>query len=58
MAHCPNCDSTNLVNVDIKLDAGQLRFDHCRRCEHRWWTDSTASAAVDLGGVLERVAAE
>jgi transcription elongation factor Elf1 len=56
MQHCPNCTSTNLVNVDIKLEAGMLRFDHCRRCEHRWWTDAD-TATVDLRGVLERVAA-
>jgi formate dehydrogenase maturation protein FdhE len=56
MQHCPNCQSTNLVNIDIKLEAGPLRFDHCRRCEHRWWTDTAESSSVDLRGVLERVA--
>jgi formate dehydrogenase maturation protein FdhE len=57
MQPCPNCASTDLVNVDIALTGGTLRFDHCRRCEHRWWTDPTEHAAVNLRGVLERVAA-
>jgi transcription elongation factor Elf1 len=57
MAHCPDCSSDNLVTVDMTLNGGPVKFAHCRRCEHRWWTDATDGGALALPQVLHKVTA-
>lgn len=56
MHTCPACRSADVVDVQISLNAGPVRFEHCRDCEHRWWTDAEQEAVIDLGDVLEKVA--
>lgn len=53
---CPQCRSADLVDVQISLREGAVRFEHCRNCEHRWWTDAEQQSVINLGDVLDKVA--
>jgi formate dehydrogenase maturation protein FdhE len=54
MGGCPNCASTDLVSIDMTLRGEGMRFSHCRRCEHRWWTDTSRGVPISLAEVLSR----
>jgi formate dehydrogenase maturation protein FdhE len=54
MGGCPNCASTDLVSIDMTLRGKSMRFAHCRRCEHRWWTDPSRGVHVPFAEVLSR----
>lgn len=56
MNSCPNCQSSNLVRVEMTLSGGPVRFAHCRRCEHRWWTDPEGNSVLPLRTVLDKAA--
>jgi hypothetical protein len=56
MDQCRNCQSSNLVRVEMTLSGGPVRFAHCRRCEHRWWVDSDGNTVLLLQDVLEKAA--
>lgn len=50
---CPTCGSPDLVAVELEIAREEVRFCHCRSCEHRWWTD--LDGQVPLTSVLTRV---
>jgi uncharacterized protein YlaI len=52
---CSNCRSADVVDVQISLRDGAVRFYHCRSCEHRWWTDTEQESVIELGDVLGKV---
>jgi transcription elongation factor Elf1 len=54
---CTNCGSDNLVSIDLSLQGAAVTFLHCRRCEHRWWTETGEGKAVTLASILRRSAA-
>lgn len=56
MASCPNCESTDLVRIDLRPHDGFYRFSSCRTCEHKWWTRPAEEAAVRLPEVIAAVA--
>lgn len=51
MRTCENCQSPDLFQVDVTIAAGPTRFAHCRRCEHRWWSDSAGARVAPLQAV-------
>jgi hypothetical protein len=57
MSACTNCDSTDLVRIEMTLRGGPVGFCHCRRCEHRWWSDAAVGQPLPLAEVLGKAAA-
>lgn len=57
MDMCPHCQSPDLVGFTLSPSGQQLRFAHCRACEHRWWGSAADGGALVLDDVLERIAA-
>jgi hypothetical protein len=57
MGSCTNCGSTNLVHIEMRLRGGPVGFSHCRRCEHRWWSDAEVGRTLPLAAVLGKAAA-
>ncbi|HUH06487.1 MAG TPA: hypothetical protein VML96_01650 [Egibacteraceae bacterium] len=56
MRDCPNCASHDLVNVELQLGGEPVNFAHCRRCEHRWWSDVEGRGIIALSDVLTKAA--
>jgi formate dehydrogenase maturation protein FdhE len=52
LAMCPNCDSADLVKVEMAVGEQPVRFSHCRRCEYRWWADRDTGSRLPLADVL------
>jgi hypothetical protein len=57
MGSCTNCGSTDLVHIEMSLRGGPVGFSHCRRCEHRWWSDAEVGHTLPLAAVLGKAAA-
>ena len=52
---CPHCAGKDLGEIRFAFSEQGLRFNYCRRCEHRWWEGSTRSLQLD--DVLEAATA-
>jgi hypothetical protein len=55
MQTCPHCRSGDLVGFTLAPAGQPLRFNHCRSCEHRWWTDLEEGTSVRLRKVLDQI---
>jgi hypothetical protein len=45
---CVACGSTRLTEISMTLtDGTPVRFASCRRCEHRSWSDGSATLPVE-----------
>ena len=53
---CPACNSRDLIHIMLAPAGRKMRFNTCRACEHKWWTDGEIAIEIGLKDVLAHVA--
>ena len=48
---CPNCETREMVVIEMTVAAEPVTLHSCSFCDLRWW--ETRDGAVSLAGVLD-----
>jgi hypothetical protein len=51
---CPNCQTKELVVIEMFVSGEPVKLHSCSACDLRWW--ETSDGAVSLSRVLDRAA--